>query len=192
MKKRISSRQNNSTVDFLGSAHVFTSALTDVMERKVVDQVSDGELTFEQVKVLQLLAKPDGHNVSDVAAFMRVSNAAASKSIEKLVRMKLLQRSEGKTDRRAAHLFLTDAGQRLLTKYGFLRLRAFTRITEGIPREDIQNLSRTLDKLSARIVSQILGSNNVCLQCGIHLRERCVLNEETGGLCTYRRRRGDL
>ncbi len=167
---------------------MFTSALTDVMERKLVEEVSDKALTFEQIKVLQLLSRADSHNVGDVAAFMRVSNAAASKTVDKLVRMRLIHRDEGKIDRRATHLHLTSRGSRILGVYRARRLKAISQVTEGITDADIRSLSRTLDHLSARIVSQCLGVNNICLQCGIHLRERCVLNEESGGLCTYRRR----
>lgn len=190
MPKKHSAALLSTTVDFIGSAHVFTSALTDVMERKLIEDVSEGALSFDQIKVLQLLAKADRHNVTEVAAFMRISNAAASKAIDKLVRMRLIGRAEGKMDRRATHLRLTDTGARLLNNYNTARLKAIGKIMEGISVEEVRTLCRTLDLLSASIVSHILGSNDICLQCGIHLRERCVLHDGTGGSCSYRRLRG--
>lgn len=189
MTSKAASGTTHKMLDFLGSAHVFASALTDVMERHVVSEVSRGELTFEQMKVVQLIGKTDRHNVSDVAAFMRVSNAAASKTVDKLVRAKLLRRGEGATDRRATHLHLTPAGSRMLANYDALRLKAIAKIWEEIPPGEIEKLGRTLDRLSARIVDHVTKAGDICLQCGIHLPERCVLHEEAGSLCPYRKRR---
>ena len=189
MSKKLSANQSRTVTEFLGSAHVFVSALMDVMEQKVIEQVSGGKLTFEQLKVLQLVAKADRHNVSDVSAFMQVSNAAASKMVDKLVRKKFLRRGEGAADRRHTHLFLTNAGARLLTVYEARRLEATVKLLESMPLREIRNLSGTLDKLSARIVNHAIGADDVCLQCGIRFRERCVLGDDSGDTCTYMRRR---
>lgn len=88
--------------DFLGSAHVFSSAVSDVIEERLLAEVSGGLLTASQLKLLKLVAMADSHTIGDVAAFLGVSNAAASKAVDRLVRRNLLRRREDKKDRLSA------------------------------------------------------------------------------------------
>ena len=107
--------------DFLGSAHVFASALADVIEEELLREVAENQITVSQLKLLKLVNLTEAQTIGDVAAFLGVSNAAASKAVDKLVRMMLLRRSEGETDRRAIHLSLTQPSRRLLAAYDAAR-----------------------------------------------------------------------
>lgn len=180
---------NRVLMDLLGSAHVFASALTNVLERKLVQQLSENRLTSTQIKVLQLVSRTETHSVGDVAVFLDVSGAAASKTVDKLVRGGWLRRIEAKPDRRATELFLTRLGEKLLKAYDSARLRSMTSICRELQSGDLTELSKRLDSLSARIVKHVVRSEDICLQCGIHLRERCILHEESGTVCAYRRNR---
>jgi DNA-binding MarR family transcriptional regulator len=55
------------------------------------------------MKLLRLVGLSDGLAVGDAAAFLRVSKAAASKAVDKLVKRLFLQRSSG-PDRPARNL----------------------------------------------------------------------------------------
>lgn len=176
-------------MDLLGSAHVFASALTNVLERKLVGQLSAGTFTPTQIKVLQLIARTETHCVGDVAVFLDVSDAAASKTVDKLVRGGWVRRIEAKPDRRSTELFLTASGKKLLRTYDAARLRSIAAVCRGMRRSEILSLARRLDVLSARIVKHVVRSEDICLQCGIHLRERCVIRQESGDVCAYRRTR---
>ncbi len=176
-------------IDFLGSAHVFASALTHILERKLVEQLLAGRLTSTQIRVLQLVARTETHCVGDVALFLGVSGAAASKTVDKLVRGGWIRRIEARPDRRATELFLTSAGKKLLKTYGAARLRSISAICTDMRNAEILDLAKRLDTLSARIVKHVVHPEDICLQCGIHLRERCVIREESGAVCAYRRAR---
>ena len=180
---------NRTLMDLLGSAHVFASALTNVLERKLIGQLSEGLLTPTQIKVLQLISRTETHCIGDVAVFLDVSDAAASKTVEKLVRGGWVRRIEAKPDRRATDLFLTSSGKKLLKAYDAARLRSISAICRDMRSTEILELSKRLDVLSARIVKHVVRSEDICLQCGIHLRERCVIREESGDVCAYRRTR---
>ncbi len=64
--------------DFLGSAHIFASAVTDIIEQRLLEKAAEGQVTASQMKLLKLVAMTDSYTLGDVAAFLRVSNAAAS------------------------------------------------------------------------------------------------------------------
>ena len=61
--------------DFLGSAHVFASAVTDIIEQRLLDKATEGQVTASQMKLLKLVAMTDSYTLGDVASFLRVSNA---------------------------------------------------------------------------------------------------------------------
>jgi DNA-binding MarR family transcriptional regulator len=64
----------------------------------------------------------------DVAAFLQISKAAASKTVDKLVRRELLRRSQSETDRRSIKLSLTESSRHLLALYDAERERKLAAI----------------------------------------------------------------
>ena len=86
--------------DFLASMNIFSSAIHELMAEQLRDELG-GELTIPQLKLLKLIAKTNTESLGEVAAFLGVSNAAASKSVDRLVRRDLVLRKESADDRRA-------------------------------------------------------------------------------------------
>ena len=55
--------------DLLGSAHLFVSAVSGVMEEKLLSETAGKSLTLSQLKVLKLLERLDDHDdVQNVAS----------------------------------------------------------------------------------------------------------------------------
>lgn len=71
--------------EFVGSAHLFSSALTEILQAGLLRQVGGENLSFSQLKLLQLLSVANTQTIGELAAFLGVSNPAASKMVEKLV-----------------------------------------------------------------------------------------------------------
>lgn len=105
-------------------------------------------LTFSRLMVLRLLAKNEARNVSDVAAFLGVSDAAASKTIDKLVSRKLLQRVESRSDRRVRELSLTPIGRHLLSEYEIANRNALAETFRACSPKDLHCASEALDRVS--------------------------------------------
>jgi DNA-binding MarR family transcriptional regulator len=182
--------------EFLGSAHVFASALGDIIERKVLrDSVGD-ELTVEQMRLLKLVSMREAHTIGDVASFLQISKAAASKTVDKLVRRELLRRSRSETDRRSIKLSLTEASRNLLALYDAERERKLAAIFDEALPEELHRMSELLDALSIRIVKHNSPPGKVCLQCGIYFRENCSLRNVLHQSCFHEqipeRKSGDL
>jgi len=114
VQKDISAELSN---EFLSSARVFAWSVREVIERTVLRMVAGNSLTFAQLKLLYLVAHTDTLNIGDAAAFMGVSAAAASKAVDKLVRRRLLRRTETQADRRISHLSLTETSRKLMEAY---------------------------------------------------------------------------
>jgi DNA-binding MarR family transcriptional regulator len=175
--------------DFLGSAHVFASAVEDVIEKRILEEVAGKHLTLSQFRLLKLVAVTDAHTISDVGLFLGVSNAAASKAVDKLVRRKLLRRKEGQPDRREICLSLTEASKRLLVAYEEKKERKLAEVFRGYTEEELKRTTSLLDRLSAGLVDHHSHDGEVCLQCGIYFRNQCLVRKLLSRDCFYMRNR---
>jgi DNA-binding MarR family transcriptional regulator len=173
--------------ELLGSVQVFSSAMRDVLEEKLLREAARGRLTFSGLKLLKLVAFTDSHTIGDVAAFLGVSNTAASKAVDKLVRRRLLRRTEAHADRRASELSLTGEGRRLLSAYEAAKDQKLTEIFSSCVPEQLGGMVATLDRLSANIVNHTANPHELCFQCGIYFREKCLLRELVRRTCFYQK-----
>jgi DNA-binding MarR family transcriptional regulator len=173
--------------DLLGSVQVFSSAVRYGLEEKVLRETARGRLTFSGLKLLKLVAFTDSNTIGDVAAFLGVSNTAASKAADKLVRRRLLRRAEGHTDRRASELSLTGEGRRLLSAYEAAREQKLLEIFGACAPEQLCGTAATLDRLSANIVDHTANPQELCFQCGIYFREKCLLRDLVRRTCFYQK-----
>lgn len=171
--------------DFLGSAHIFASAVNEIVEKRLVEEIAGKHLTVSQFKLLKMVELTEARTIRDVALFLRVSNAAASKAVDKLVRRKLLDRVEGQPDRREIRLSLTAPARRLLAAYDKKKERKLATIFHEFRREELERASQFLDRLSAGLVNHHNKPEEVCLQCGIYYRERCLVRQLVGRNCFY-------
>jgi len=174
--------------DLLGSAHLFISAVSGVMEEKVLSETAGKQLTLSQLKVLKLLQLTDARNVGDVAAFLGVSNAAASKTVDRLVRRKYLKRTEAPSDRRSSELTLTAPGRKMLIQYDAVKTRKLARVFHDFDPEDLRRTTELLEQLTKGVVTHSANPEEICLQCGIYLQKRCLVREVARTDCMYQRR----
>lgn len=171
--------------ELLGCVHAFSTAVRDVLEEDLLQVVARGRLRVTQLKVLKLVALTQAHTIGDVAAFLGVSNTAASKAVDKLVRRRLLRRTEGHTDRRESELSLSVEGRRLLERYDSIKDQKLARLLEACTPEQLCTAVQTVDSLTANMIHARARREDYCLRCGIYFRERCFLPESTRRACFY-------
>jgi DNA-binding MarR family transcriptional regulator len=175
--------------EFLGSTHIFGLALENMLEARILREVAGSELTAAQIRVLKLIAQARARTIGDVASFLGVSDPAASKTVDRLVKRKLVERTERAADRRANELALTATGQSVIAVYENVRNRKLAEVFEEVPAEDLEKTAALLERVAASIVTHTPGAEKVCLQCGIYLKERCLL-QQSPFPCAYRKRCG--
>jgi DNA-binding MarR family transcriptional regulator len=171
--------------EFLGSTRIFAKAIDDVLEQRLLAQVAGRQLTPSQMKVLELVAFTDVQTVSELAAFLGISTPAASKTVEKLVQRKFLNRCGGESDRRSVRVSLTEDGRRMLTAYDFVRTERLKELFSEFPAEELKRVAALLDQISAAVVRQTAHAEDLCLQCGIHYREKCLVRQLLRTNCSY-------
>jgi len=177
-------RDGQALNDFLGSTQIFTSVVNDLMEEQLRGVTDDG-VTFSQLKLLKMVSRTEGYSVSNVARFLGVSTAAASRAVDRLVRRGLVDRAVSADDRRAVRLSLTEEGAALLATYDRAADRALARIFGDVPAEQMRQAGDLLDRLSLVIVEHANGRDEVCFRCGIHFRHHCLLRQRRSSGCFF-------
>jgi DNA-binding MarR family transcriptional regulator len=168
---------------------VFATAVRDVMEERLLQEVAGRQASLAQLQLLTLVARTDRHTIGDVAAFLNVSKAAAGQTVEKLVRRKWLRRAVDKSDRRTASLSLTESSRRLLAEYETARNEKLAKVFRGYSDKELRHMADLLDRVSMEIVNHTAKTEEICLQCGIYFRERCLLRKLMGRTCFYQQHR---
>jgi len=160
--------------DLLASATIFTSTSSDLLAAALADLAGD-RLTFAQLKLLRLVARQDPLTVGDVAAFLGISNAAASKAVDRLVRAGFLQRAEAKGDRRTTEVSLTGEGRALLDGFEARSNEVLLRLLSGASLRQMREISGGLDRLSVSMAGRVDAGSEVCFRCGPYFRDDCLL-----------------
>ena len=175
-----------STPALLVSAHIFSSAVREVFGAAVLSEVAGEKLSATQLKLLYFAAKADRHTIGDAAGFLRVSNAAASKAVDKLVRLKLLRRTREQQDRRACHISATEAGRRLIAAYETARHKMASRVFGRFSAHELRKTAQLLDRLAAAIVRHGTRPAGICLQCEVCYRASCRFAALSRRTCVYK------
>lgn len=172
--------------DLLRHFHVFSHAIQTVLQNSVAAGVSGGTLSFRQVSLLVLISSKGGHLVGDIVHFLGVSYAAASQTVDKLVKMNLLTLESDPRDRRVKRISVTEKGARIAQQFQEEQARRVQRLIAQYEPEALKRLSDGLaDMATILMTAQSSEDQPVCLQCGIFDVNGCVLDGETEATCPY-------
>lgn len=171
--------------DLVASATIFATTVEEILEDRLREVAGD-RVTVSQLKLLTLVDRSGPIGLSEAAAFLGVSPAAASKAAHRLVEAGLVARREVPGDRRALALTLTDEGTRLVRDYEAAADRALAEAFAGRLPVDPHRTAVALDRLSLMVASgDGNGGADMCFRCGIHFRDRCLLRGRPGGRTCY-------
>lgn len=167
--------------ELLGSAQVFSAAVTGLLEAQIGHAGLD--LALSQVRMLALIDRLPSCGIGDLADYMGVSSAATSRSVERLVRRGLVDRSTAGEDRRAVDLVVTPEGRTALKQYQAAVRDALAELTASLDPDKVHEAIALLDQLSLVMVQRYADVDEACFRCGMHFREKCVLRRVVGRHC---------
>jgi DNA-binding MarR family transcriptional regulator len=167
----------------MGASHIFCTSVNELLERTLSESTAE-QLAMSQVKLMLLISRPEQRfKVTDVAEFLGVTNAAASRAIDRLVQRGLVDRRISREDRRAVDLSLTPMAETLLERFTEVRNRELLRLLGNHPPEKLERAAELLDELSVLLLDPETHPDERCLRCGIHFRAGCVVRDVLGREC---------
>jgi DNA-binding MarR family transcriptional regulator len=175
----------------LSSSHIFASAINQILENDLLRRVSPIHVSLAQVHILKLIERDGEHLVSDIAKFLGVSAPAASRSLDRLVRMGLLRRAVPSVDRRTAPLRITLEGRKLLKEYDQVRAECLLPVLDKFTDEELGQFSGLVNRFARFLIEEGGHSGDQCLRCGGIADAKCpILN--TIENCPYEQARRTL
>ncbi len=109
------------------------------------------ELTITQIKLLHQLEDTDRElTLKEAAQRVPLSLAAASRTVDDLVRRGLIQRHEDAEDRRMKRVGLTEDGRSMIRRLNAARLNGLQQFTQTLTDDERQTLATALERLLAR------------------------------------------
>ena len=176
--------------DLLRYSHIFASAVRDLLEIKVLREVTDAPLTLPQFHLLKLISLNGNHQVGEVAQFLGVSPPAATKNIDKLERLGLVARSPSTDDRRATLLASSAKGRRLVQRYEAAKEDRLEPILDGFSEGELAQFTRLLERFSLQLIGLEDSGEGLCLRCSAYYDEACPVNHLRDG-CPYQKARSN-
>ena len=173
---------------FLRYSHIFASLVREILEEKILHEVSPNPLSLSQFHLLKLIALNGKHQVGEVADFLGVSPPAATKNIDKLERLGLVTRQPSPGDRRAILLSSSAKGRRLVDKYEEVKEERLAPILAGFSTEELRQLSRLMERFALRLLNAEDAGDGLCFRCSAYYEESCPVNH-LHDQCPYQRLR---
>ena len=174
--------------DLLRYSHIFSSAVRDLLELKVLREATDAPLTLPQFHLLKLISLNGSHQVGEVAQFLGVSAPAATKNIDKLEGLGLVRRSRSTADRRATLLESSRKGRQLVRRYEALKEERLEPVLDRFSDTELAQFTRMLERFSLQLISQEDSGEGLCLRCSAYYEEACPVNHLRDG-CPYQKAR---
>lgn len=169
----------------LGAARMLSLAIQEAVEARLHAELAGDRLSRSQWKLLEIFATTPVANVTEVAAYLGVSTAAASKAVDRLARQNLLERSIDTQDRRHVRLALSPEGGALVSTFLErlqLRLNEIWGDAEG---EELAGMGSALDRLTASVMRAAGNPSETCIQCELNRRAACLVKESLHRDCFF-------
>lgn len=123
----------------------------NILKGRIMDELKDYGLTMQQFNVLRIVkgAGSEGVTTSEIRDRMLDKMSDASRMVDRLVAMELLEKNRYKEDRRLFNIELTEKGNDLITS--LVRDSLIDQIAAGVSNKNAQQLNELLDDFRASI-----------------------------------------
>jgi DNA-binding MarR family transcriptional regulator len=165
-------------------SHIFSSAVREIIEVKLLAEATPFPLTTSQFHLLKLVAVNGDHQVGEMAEFLGISAPAVTKNIDKLERFGLVMRKPAAGDRRAVMLSASLKGRRVVERYEQLIVTRLAPILEDFTPEEAVQMCDLLERFSVSILKRERTGRGFCLRCAAYIETGCPVGHVRGS-CPY-------
>jgi DNA-binding MarR family transcriptional regulator len=128
----------------------FVMRLMKLTESDGMDAMIDLDLSFSQARMLFLLAKTgEPMAIHSIAEGIGLSDAAAGRNVEQLLKIDVVERRESPDDRRVKLVTLTPSGEKLAASHLDAKRDALRSFSAALPADQRDNLHAVLSDILA-------------------------------------------
>ena len=141
------------------------NAIIDQIQRELIPVVPVGD---SQLSVLVILHSFPGASIENLSQALDLSHSTLVRAVEQLRQTGLLDKRTGK-DSRSTSLFVTPAGEEILTGFYRKRESQLRAVLNALSTDEQQNLSTLVNKLLTRFPDGRENDGRICRYCDIDL-----------------------
>jgi len=139
-------------------------------------ELPESDLTLVQVNCLRYVYLHPEPSVGRIADGLKISDAAAAKLIDRLVKRELLTREEDPADRRVLKIMLTPTGAACLKKMIEAERECFKAIISRMSANSVTKLREGMAAFLAAALVSPAEIEEICLKCGWEHLPECLGN----------------
>lgn len=117
-----------------------------IMKRRMV-ACGSGEIHMGQIHALFLIQERSGITMKELAEALRVSSPSATSFVDRLVKLKLVERQNDEQNRRLVRLKITPEGVRFMKEKMDQRRKIFSEVLGTLSPKDQEDLLCILQKV---------------------------------------------
>lgn len=106
-----------------------------------------GGITLHQFEIIRLLEQEGSLHIAEIGDGLHIARAQMTQLIDRLVRLKLVERETDLTDRRTTTVTLSSYGRAVWKEHKSGVMHAVQEAVSQLPDDDLRTLSDTLEKL---------------------------------------------
>jgi DNA-binding MarR family transcriptional regulator len=154
------------------TTRLFCEAVVHRVMNPALAELEKDALTEVQLLCIRFVHLHPEPSVGAIASGLNISNAAAAKLIDRLVKKRLLIREEDSRDRRVLKIKLTPAGAGLLTQITRIETEQLNQILARMSTAEFDALQLGLIGFLKAALLKASEVEEICLRCGIdHINE---------------------
>lgn len=115
--------------------------------RMQIDELYKGKITLPQFLILDFLDRNGPSNMKNLAQLMRVTTAATTGIVDRLVKSGYVKRGYDSSDRRVIKINLTDKGESLVRNVNQRRRQMVIKIFSKLPESDRRDYLRIITQM---------------------------------------------
>lgn len=119
-----------------------TFEVSRCMRRYMHTLIMDKSVNWLQMHALIQLSEQEGITMTEIAQFMKVSAPTATSFVNRLVKLKWIERKSDATNRKLVRLYLTDAGKKILKEKVKQRREIMQKVVTLLSEQDQKDLAR--------------------------------------------------
>ena len=145
-------------------SRMLSQLLCDVMEHNYLTVDAPHHLSKTQFSILKILNTSGSFLGSELSRILNISRPAISKNIDKLVKLKLVNRKILEEDRRTSEISLLEAGRVFVQDYEKLKMQKQEKALNSLSGREQMLLSELLSKYVRSCMHEEELLDVICLQ----------------------------
>jgi len=145
-----------SVSDFADRINEIMPVMMKEFSRRQASELLRGKVTLTQILILEFLERQGSTKMTDIARFMKVSTAAATGIVERLVKSGYVIRTFQEGDRRIVRIKINPRGLELVKRVALDRHKMLISIFGKVSDQDRSDYLRVLTKIKNNLIKEVV------------------------------------